>query len=67
MRDDIRYVVLENDDGLIVVGQHPNQSLEDAAVKHGGRIVDDLTYRSYDDAYDALLIIQREADLIDQD
>lgn len=67
MRDEIRYVVLENDKGLDVVEQRPNQSLEDVALEHGGLIVDDLVYRSYDDAYDALLNVQREAEPIDQD
>lgn len=67
MSDNIRYVILENDDGLTVVEQFPNQRLEDVAFEHGGVIVDDLSYRSYDDAYDALLNVQREADPIDPD
>lgn len=59
MSHDVSYVILETEHGLTVAELMPTQSLDDVAVEHDGLIVDGLTYRSFDDAYDALLNIQR--------
>lgn len=56
------YVVLETDAGLTVEKVEAGQSAEACAEQHGGVVVDPTLYRTYDDAYDALLLIQAEDD-----
>lgn len=57
-----RFVVIEIDDGLTVVELDQTTSVEAAAEKNGGVVVDTTIYSSYDDAYDALLLAQAEDD-----
>lgn len=54
------FLIIENDDGLVVVEQDDAGAPEEAAVEHGGVLVDAGPYRSYGDAYDALLALQEE-------
>ena len=56
------YIVIETENGLTLatVGQH--ETPEGVAEKHRGIIVDQTLYKSYDDAYDAMLNLQSEAE-----
>lgn len=51
------YVVIENDDGLLVVGVAEDQTKEQVALANGGVIVDEGPYHAFDEAYDAMLLI----------
>ncbi len=54
------YVVIETDDGLSVVEVDEMSSPENEAERHGGMLVDPNCYATYEDAFDALLIIDAE-------
>jgi len=54
------YVVVETDAGMTVVKVEAGQTAEACAEQQGGVIVDPVLYRTYDDAFDALLLIQSE-------
>ncbi|HVT28235.1 MAG TPA: hypothetical protein VHE81_09505 [Lacipirellulaceae bacterium] len=56
----VDFVIIELPDGLTVVELQAGQSPEDAAASQGGVLVDAGPYRSYDDAWDALLDLQYE-------
>lgn len=56
------YIIIENDDGLLVVGVQAGQQAEEAAVQHGGVVVDEGPYKTYDDAYDAMQLIPARID-----
>lgn len=55
-----RFIVVETEDGLTVVDVPEAETPEDAASTHGGRLADEETYGSYDDAYDAMIAIEQE-------
>jgi hypothetical protein len=48
------YVLVEVEDGNTVVELEPEESVEEAAIRAGGLLVDTTTYRSYEEAYEAL-------------
>jgi len=55
------FVVLEAEDGLMVA-EVPGDSTPEAEAKRvGGVLVDPTPYATYEDAYDALLIIDAES------
>ena len=54
------YAVIETDAGLTVAQYEPGASPEDAAEKQGGIVADPGPYKTFDDAYDAMLAIQEE-------
>ncbi len=54
------YAVIETDAGLRVVQLESAGRPEVAAEKHGGVIVDPGPYKSFDEAYDAMLALQDE-------
>ena len=54
------YVVIETDDGLIVVEVDEASAPELEAERYGGVLVDPTVYATYEDAYDALLAIDAE-------
>jgi hypothetical protein len=54
------FAIIELDDGLMVVELQPGQKPEDAAASQGGTIVDAGPYSSYEEANDALVILQTE-------
>ena len=56
------YIVVENDDGLLVVGVAENQTKEQAALANGGVIIDEGPYDTYDEAYDAMQLIPEQID-----
>ncbi|MBW3543631.1 MAG: hypothetical protein KY476_25555 [Planctomycetes bacterium] len=56
-----QFCIIENDDGLALADCSEVSALE-AASRAGGRLVDAGPYRSYDDAWDALLALQRDLD-----
>lgn len=56
------FIVIENDEGLLVIGVDEGQTAEAAALARGGEVVDAGPYRRYDDAYDAMLLIPEQLD-----
>lgn len=54
------YLIIENEQGLEVVEQDEKSTPEETASEHGGILIDAGPYKSYDDAYDALLALQQE-------
>lgn len=63
----MNYLIIENDDGLMVVSANSGQTPEQAALAHGGVVVDEVLYKNYDDAYDAMLLIPDPIDDLHQD
>jgi len=57
-----RFIIIENDDGLLVVGLNPDENPEQAALARGGVVVDEGPYDTYDAAYDAMLLIPDPVD-----
>ena len=55
------YFVVEADDGLIVTEVNEGSSPEAEAERVGGVVVDPTPYATFEDAYDALLIIDAES------
>ncbi len=55
------FIVVETDDGLMVAEVAGGSSPEAEAEKLGGVLVDPTLYATYEDAYDALLIIDAES------
>jgi hypothetical protein len=56
------YQIIETDAGLTVTEQEPNVPPEVVAEQRGGVLVDPGPYKTFDDAYDAILALQREED-----
>lgn len=54
------FSIIETDGGLTVTELEPGALPDDVAVKQGGIVVDPGPYKSYEDAYDAMLAIQAE-------
>ena len=54
------YIVIENDSGLRVAELEAKETAEEAARKHSGVIVDPGPYHSYEDAYDALMLVPED-------
>ena len=59
-----RYVVLETDDGLRVVEVDETSSPEREAERFGGVLIDPTPYATYEDAFDALLVIDAESRMV---
>lgn len=55
-----QFAIIEVDDGLEVAEFEPGTMPDDVAAKHGGTLIDPGPYKSYEDAYDALVAIQSE-------
>ena len=49
-----QFIVIENEDGLLVDQIGPSETAEQVALAKGGVVVDPRPYASYDDAYDAM-------------
>jgi hypothetical protein len=58
----IYFAIIEVADGLTIVEVQPRQSPDDAAVMHGGLLVDPGPYASCDEATEALLALEAEED-----
>lgn len=54
------YEIIETDEGLAVAEVPPGNTPEDVAASRGGLLVDPGPYTTYEDAYDAMLAIQKE-------
>jgi len=54
------YAIVETDVGLTVAEIKPGSSAEEAAVQYRGVVVDAGPYKTYSDAYDALLAMQND-------
>ena len=57
------YVVIETDDGLTVVEVDEFSSPETEAERHAGVLIDPTSYATYEDAFDALLLIDAESNV----
>jgi len=55
-----QFIIIELEDGLTAVELQPGQSPEDAAIFHGGTLIDSGPYTSCEEADDALLNLQAE-------
>jgi len=55
-----QYQIIETEQGLLITRLVPGARPEDVAAAHGGVVVDPGPYRSYEDAYDALIALQKE-------
>ncbi|WP_442505228.1 hypothetical protein SH528x_004009 [Novipirellula sp. SH528] len=54
------FIVIETDAGLQVASVQSNESPADAATRHGGVIVDTGPFNTYEDAYDAMLMVPED-------
>ena len=54
------FIVVETDDGLTVAEVDERSTPETEAERFGGVLVDPTLYATFEDAYDALLIIDAE-------
>lgn len=55
-----QFIIVETDGGLIVVEQDPNDAPEGTAMERGGVLVDPGPFESYDEAYDAIDLLEDE-------
>ena len=56
----VQFAIIEVADGLTIVELQPGQKPDDAAVSHGGVLIDPGPYPSYDEANDAMIALQAE-------
>ena len=54
------YMVIETDAGLTVVDHDPATDPTETAVRYSGALTDGQLYKTYDDAYDALLVLKQD-------
>ena len=54
------YQVIETDEGLAVAETRPGVAPEEVATARGGILIDPGPYKTFDDAYDAMLVLQEE-------
>ena len=54
------YAIIETEAGLTVTEMKHEGRPEDEALRSGGVVVDPGPYRTYDDAYDAMLAMEGE-------
>jgi len=58
----VLYEIVETDAGWMVAELEPGKLPEDAALRHGGVVVDPGPYKTYEEAYDAVLALEAEED-----
>jgi hypothetical protein len=56
----ILYAIIETEAGLTVAEMSPESTAEEAAARRGGAVVDPGPYKSFDEAYDAMLDLSKE-------
>ena len=56
------FSIIETEGGLTVAEIEPGTGADETALKLGGVVVDPGPYKTYEDAYDAVLAIQSEED-----
>ncbi|HID74401.1 MAG TPA: hypothetical protein EYP56_00195 [Planctomycetaceae bacterium] len=54
----VLFAIIETEAGLTVAETGPDGRAEEAAARHGGIVVDPGPYKSYEDAYEALLALE---------
>jgi hypothetical protein len=54
------YAIIETDDGLTVVEIPAQESPESVALENGAALIDPGPYASYEEAYDAMMLIPEE-------
>jgi hypothetical protein len=61
------YEIIETDDGLMVAETGPGIGPDQVAAAHGGVLVDPGPYLAFEDAYDAILAMQKDEDEEEED
>jgi hypothetical protein len=56
------YEIIETDGGLTIVERDADSRAEEVADRRGAALLDYGPFKSYDDAYDAILALQDEED-----
>jgi hypothetical protein len=56
------FSIIETEGGLTIAELEPGTGPDEAAVRHGGVVVDPGPYKSYEDAYDAMQAIRAVED-----
>lgn len=54
------YIIIETEHGLTVQRQPDAMTAAQVAAEHGGILVDDTAYQSYEDASEALFVFEQE-------
>jgi hypothetical protein len=54
------FVIIETEDGLTIEQQPPGWTAEDVAAKANGVVADEGPYASFDEANDALLVLEQQ-------
>ena len=54
------YEIIETDKGLAVAEMHPGVNPDEVAAARGGILIDPGPYRTFEDAYDAMLALQTD-------
>ena len=54
------FIIIETEDGLTIEPQPADMSAEDVAVQRGALLADPGPYETYEEANDALLILEQE-------
>jgi len=54
------YEIIETDEGLAVAEMHPGVGPDEVAAARGAVLIDPGPYRTFEDAYDALVALQTE-------
>jgi len=49
------YIIIETEAGLTVAEHDPRNTVEQTATENGGILADPQTYKSFEDAYDAMM------------
>jgi hypothetical protein len=57
-----QFTIIETDEGLEVAVLEPGTLPDDVAIRHHGLVVDPGPYKTFDDAYDAILALSSEED-----
>ncbi len=57
-----KFAVIETDSGIAVTAVPEDETVEEAATRQGGFVLDPGPFESYEDAYDAMLAIPDEED-----
>lgn len=58
----LQFAIIEVDDGLTVAEFPLGRRPDEVAARRGGTVVDPGPYKTYEDAYDAMLALSAEED-----
>jgi len=62
----LQYQIVEIDEGLAVAEAQPGMTPDEVAALCGGLLIDPGPYKTFEDAYDALLALQAEEEEEDE-